>query len=53
MTEVHGSVRLTGEFVRIWRAEPSTWFYAGIQFEPMPAPEQRALQSFLAKCIRA
>jgi c-di-GMP-binding flagellar brake protein YcgR len=50
---LHGSVRLTGEIVRIWQAEPSTWMYAGIQFDPMPAAEQRALQSFLAKCIRA
>ena len=46
-------LRLAGEIVRIWRAEPTAWFHAGIQFDPMPAAERGALQRFLVECIRA
>jgi PilZ domain len=49
----HGSVRLAGEIVRVWRAEPTAWFHAAIRFEPMTAAEQGALERFLVEYIRA
>jgi hypothetical protein len=48
----HGTVTTAGEIVRVWRAEPTAWFHAGIQFDPMPAAEQGALQRLLVECIR-
>jgi hypothetical protein len=48
----HGTMTIAGEIVRVWRADPTAWFHAGIQFDPLPAAEQGALQRFLVDCIR-